>query len=339
MKLSRKQTYLSRRDRTRRRTLGRAPIKLIVALAVIALVVIVPYVVSDSETKEMNEAARAGVAGEFIELTDGVVHYEVAGPEGAPTVVFIHGFSTPYFTWDECFAAVTEAGYRAVRLDLFGRGYSDRPSGVDYDADLYDRQVVELLDKLDITGPVTLAGLSMGGAVSILFADHHPARVNALILVDPAGFPLPMPTTAKLIRIPMVGEYLMRLMGDKTILEGNAGNFYDQSLLPEFNAKFEVQMEYKGFKSALLSTLRHMRLQDLGAEYALVGESGVPTLLVWGKEDTVIPFETSEKVMAAIPQAELVAVEEGAHTPNYENPDIVNPAMLDFLGRVAPIEK
>lgn len=334
MKQTRRRTEHSRRNRM----LGRAPIKLIIGLAAVALLVVIPYVASDSETKEMNEAARAGVAGEFIELTDGVVHYEIAGPEGAPTVVFIHGFSTPYFTWDECFAAVTEAGYRAVRLDLFGRGYSDRPTGVDYDADLFDRQIVELLEKLNITGQVTLTGLSMGGAVSILFADRHPERVNALILVDPAGYPLPMPTTAKLIRVPVLGEYLMRLMGDKTIREGNAGNFYDQSLLPEFNAKFEVQMEYTGFKAALLSTLRNMRLQDLEAEYARVGESGVPTLLVWGKEDTVIPFETSEKVLAAIPQAELVAVEAGAHTPNYENPDVVNPAMLDFLGRVAPIE-
>jgi pimeloyl-ACP methyl ester carboxylesterase len=57
-------------------------------------------------------------------------------------------------------------------------------------------------------------------------------------------------------------------------------------------------------------------------------------LLVWGTEDKVIPFETSRRVLAAMPQAELLAVERAAHTPNYERPELVNAAMVAWLGRL-----
>jgi hypothetical protein len=52
------------------------------------------------ETLALDDRARAGAGGDFIALDDGIVHYELAGPEGAPAVVFVHGFSTPYLTWD-----------------------------------------------------------------------------------------------------------------------------------------------------------------------------------------------------------------------------------------------
>ena len=78
-----------------------------------------------------------------------------------------------------------------------------------------------------------------------------------------------------------------------------------------------------------------MPLQALAESYRAVGASGIPVLLVWGRVDPVIPFETNEQVRAAMPQAELVAVERAAHTPNYERPEVVNSAILGFLAQVA----
>ena len=104
-----------------------------------------------------------------------------------------------------------------------------------------------------------------------------------------------------------------------------------QALLPEFGRKFEVQLGYEGFQAAQLSTLRHMPLQALAESYRAVGATGIPVLLVWGRADPVIPFETNEQVRAALPQAELLAVDDAAHTPNYERPDVVNSALLTFL--------
>ena len=309
---------------------------LAIAALLVAVLAALPLLAPRVETRALDAAARAGTSGAYVELSDGTVHYELAGPEAAPTVVFVCGLSTPYFIWDFTVPALTAAGYRTLRYDLYGRGFSDRPTAVRYDADLFDRQLAELIARLGLHTPVTLAGVSMGGAISVIFAERHPERVNGLILVDPAGFPLPLPLVAKLVKLPGLGEYLMRVAGDRTIRAGMAGNFFDASLLPDFARKFEVQLAYAGFQNAQLSTLRNMPLQSLAASFRSVGASGIPVLLIWGRADRVIPFETSEQVKAAMPQAQLLAVERAAHTPNYERPEVVNPAIERFLAGFAP---
>lgn len=319
---------------------GRLALKIITALVIILVagLAALPFLAPQAETRVMDGQARAGTPGEYVALGDGIVHYEIAGPENAPAVVLIHGFSTPYFIWDGVFPAVVDAGYRAVRYDLYGRGWSDRPTNLDYDADLFDRQLMQLIEKLELKTPLTLAGVSMGGAISVIFAARHPELVRGVILVDPAGFPLPLPATAKLIRFPGVGEYLMRLLGDRTIRQGMATNFHDPAVLEAFAKKFEPQLQYEGFQYAQLSTLRHMPMQSLEAEYRALGESGKPVLLVWGKQDQVIPFATHEKVLAAVPQAELLAVDDAGHVPQYETPEAVNPSVLEFLRKHAGAE-
>ncbi len=145
---------------------------------------------------------------------------------------------------------------------------------------------------------------------------------------------MPMPLAMKLLRVPGIGEYLMRVAGDRSIRAGMGSNFFDAGLLPEFARKFAVQLRYQGFQRGQLSTLRHMPLEGLAESYRAVGAAGTPVLLIWGAEDVVIPFETSQKVLAAIPHSELLAVERAGHTPNYERPELVNPALLAFLGRL-----
>ncbi len=96
-----------------------------------------------------------------MELTDGIVRYEMAGPPDGQVVVLLHGFFNAYFVWDNTFDALAQADLRVLRYDLYGRGYSDRPN-TQYDRDLFDRQLVNLLAALDVTRPVDLVGPSMG---------------------------------------------------------------------------------------------------------------------------------------------------------------------------------
>ena len=144
------------------------------------------------ETKELTPEVRAGLAGEFVQLPDGVVHYELGGPEDGPVVALVHGFSVPYFIWDPTFEALVQAGYRVLRYDLFGRGYSDRPH-LRNDKELFNRQLADLLDVLGIKKCLGVIGLSMGGVISANFCVQNPDRVEKLILIDPAGFPVEIP--------------------------------------------------------------------------------------------------------------------------------------------------
>jgi pimeloyl-ACP methyl ester carboxylesterase len=121
----------------------------------------------------LDDATRAGApGGASFDSPDGATHYEVAGPDTGRVVVMVHGFSVPMYIWDSTFIALGNAGYRAVRYDVYGRGYSDRPDGA-YDGAMFDRQLDDLLDSLHVTGPVDLMGLSYGGFITGHYTAGH----------------------------------------------------------------------------------------------------------------------------------------------------------------------
>lgn len=294
-----------------------------------------PYL---TETENLNDAVRAKAGGSFIQLFDGICHYEFSpllklGKElgvGA-TVVLIHGFSVPYFIWDPTFDFLADSGFRVLRYDLFGRGFSDRPR-TKYDIHLFVRQLKDLLDALNITEPVHLAGLSMGGPISAAFVDEYPERVKSHILVDPAGAKaIAFSPFLLFAQIPVLPKIVLGLAGDESLLKGAASDFFDPELVGLFKERYKPQMKIKGFKRAILSTIRNGMLGSFYETYRRVGRLGKPTLLFWGRNDATIPFTDSDLIRAAIPHAEFRAVEDAGHIPHYEKPEVVNPILLKFL--------
>jgi pimeloyl-ACP methyl ester carboxylesterase len=300
-----------------------------VVLLAIALALAGSYVWRDQERMELTDAARQGVAGSFVRLADGVVHYQLAGPPSEHTVVLVHGFSVPYFIWDPTFDALVASGMRVLRYDLYGRGWSDRPA-VAYDADLFDCQLRELLDALGIHDPIDLAGLSMGGAVAVRFADRHPERVRSLALVDPAYHG---PTRlGGWLRTPLVGEYFMDVAVAPSMPAGQLDDFEHPEGHADYLDRYRVQMRYRGFRRAILSTLRSWeRDPDMREAYARVGASKLPVLLVWGRDDHSVPFAVSDDVRKAMPQVEFHPIDGAGHIPPYENPGVFVPIFEAFL--------
>jgi len=283
------------------------------------------------ESKTLDEKERASAPGSFITLSDGIVHYELAG-NGRHTVVLVCGFSVPSYIWDPTFEALTRAGFRVLRYDLYGRGFSDRPKVV-YDEKLFDRQLFELLSMLKIEYPSDLVGLSMGGPIVLVFADRHPELVRKLVLISPAGMPMERPPILKLLQLPLIGEWLMNRYGDKMLLAGLADDFYEPQRFPDYAEKYKVQMEYKGFRRAILSTMKSSLLTGMRSVYERVGEQGKSVLLIWGEEDRTVPFSQSQEVRMAIPDAEFHSIPWVRHIPHYEKPEAVNPLIIEFLKR------
>jgi pimeloyl-ACP methyl ester carboxylesterase len=288
---------------------------------------IFPYI---GETKELDEATRSSASGSFLRLSDGCTHYELGGPQTGLPVVLVHGFSVPYFIWDPTFAFLTASGFRVLRYDLFGRGYSDRPN-LRYDVDLFCKQLRELLDTLGLDR-VNLIGLSMGGPISATFTARHPERVRKLVLVDPAGAsPVTFSRVLKAATTPGFGELALGLFGSGSLSKGVKSDFYDPAHVKAFVQRYMVQMQYKGFMRALLSTMRTGMLGDFMEEYRTVGEQGTPTLLFWGRDDKTVPFKHSDTIRSAIPQSEFHAFDRCGHIPHYEKPEEANPLLLEFL--------
>jgi len=286
-----------------------------------------PYL---GETKELNDAARASAPGSFVQLSDGCTHYEIHGPGDGQPVVLVHGFSVPYFIWDPTFDFLSKSGFRVLRYDLFGRGYSDRPP-VRYDIDLFCNQLKELLDMLGFKR-INLIGLSMGGPITASFTVRHQQIVKKLILVDPAGArPVTFARVLKGLTAPGFGELAFGLFGRGYMAGSVKSDFYDPEHVKAFVKRYMVQTKYKGFMRAILSTVRNGMLGDFSSTYQEVGEGDTPTMLLWGRDDKTVPFSHSKDLLTAIPQAEFHAFDSCGHLPHYEKPDDVNPLLLQFL--------
>jgi pimeloyl-ACP methyl ester carboxylesterase len=286
-----------------------------------------PYL---GETLILDDQVRAAVEGDFVKSPDGYTHYEMAGPPDGPVVILVQGLSVPYFLWNPTFKALAEAGFRVLRYDLFGRGYSDRPFAV-YNADLFDRQLMHLCSTLSLAQPFDLVGLSMGGSIAMVFTERHPELVRKLCLISPAGFEVSLSSTARLLNIPLLGEILFSLFAEQVVIGSQPKDFFRPERFPDYTDRVRPQMKYKGYRRALLSTLRDGPLDGLSASYRQVGQQDRPILLLWGRQDQTVPFALNEKVREALPRAEFHVIEEAGHVSQYEQPELVNSLLVEFL--------
>lgn len=273
---------------------------------------------------------KQGVAHSFIELEEGWVHYRLEGPATGPLIVFVHGFSVPSFVFDGYVAPLTEAGYRVLTFDNYGRGFSDRPRAV-YNADLTDRLIVGLLDKLGLGEAVHMVGYSMGGAASVIFAARHRDRLLSLTLIAPAGLGVADNANVDLIKRPLIGDWIVRMFGLK-IFHGIAAE--ESKIAPDptrFLADFDRQMDYRGYGDALLSSMRHYPLATSAAAFEEAGRSARPVLVVWGEADRTVPFVNASKLMALMPHAKLHSYPGIGHDIAFTRVPMVSALIADFL--------
>jgi pimeloyl-ACP methyl ester carboxylesterase len=282
------------------------------------------------ETKEIDDQVRASTGGSFIRLSDGFTHYESCGPDNGQAVVLVHGFSVPYFIFEPTFNFLIGAGFRVLRYDLFGRGFSDRPR-VKYNIDLFVDQLKELLDILNIK-QVNLIGLSMGGAIVSAFTVNFPQRVRRLILIDPIGTcSMPLAWFYKAAILPGVSELILGLAGAERMVQSIASDFFDPEHVKMFQDQYRVQLHFRGFKRAILSTLRNKTVDGFPEIYQRLGKLNIPVLLLWGRNDRTLPLEQSREILSAVPRAEFFIIEDCGHIPHYEKPEDVNPILQQFL--------
>jgi pimeloyl-ACP methyl ester carboxylesterase len=306
---------------------------LIVAGAVLLVVVLSAggfYMTKNPETRPLDDAARRAAPGKFVRLSDGVTHYQIDGPDTGRVVVLAHGFSVPLYIWDSTAADLSHAGYRVVRYDAYGRGFSDRPD-VEYSDELYDRQLGELLDSLHIAGKVDLGGVSAGGYVTGVFAGRHPDRVRSLILSDPVSGE--SPPTMRPYDLPVVGEFLWQTEAVPAMAEGQASDLVFPSRFPDWANKYRVQMQYKGFGHALWSSRVFRRGLNTDTIYRRVALANIPVLLIWGEKDQTVPFERSALVRKTIPSAEFHPIPDVGHLPILERASLTDSLILAFLAR------
>jgi pimeloyl-ACP methyl ester carboxylesterase len=284
--------------------------------------------------------------------TKGVrLRYIEAGSAGPP-IVLLHGLGSTVTKWRDTMPIIA-ARRRVIAVDLPGFGRSAAPRGR-YTFGFLAGGITAFLDALKIERCV-LVGNSLGGDTAMWLAAAHPDRVTGLVLVDPA---LPLPagarphpaTTARMAvsSIPGVGELLYSAFvwmtpADKALEEGLRRNVADPSRVAPETARLlleeaEERRRRPALRRPVMSAQRNLMwmLSAKRAEVERVARSlAIPTLLVWGSEDKLVPLATGEEWVAKIPGAELVVMEGAGHNPQVEMPDRFAEIVLAFADRLA----
>lgn len=285
-----------------------------------------------SKRMNLTDEVRRGMPGSFVRLSAGVTHYELRGGSGAETVVLIHGNAAPYVTWDNTIGALSDAGFRVLRYDLFGHGLSDRPRLSRYDRRLYNEQLAELLDRVGIPLPVMVVGTSQGGSIAACFGATHPGAISRLALLAPFFDRVPGQEGGgyRLIVTPVVGDLLFGLLGDRKLADVS-----DSIVSADTRAALQPtvleQYRYRGKKRAVLANLRGDALQDATSCYRSLGEQQIPMLLTYGTADRKIPRESMVRLRELLPGIEYHEIEGAGHLAHYEFADLINPILISFL--------
>ena len=281
---------------------------------------------------DLTPETRKGLPGDFVELSVGVTHYELRGDTNVRTVVLIHGNAGPYVTWENTIGDLCDAGFRVLRYDLIGHGFSDRPRLGTYDAHLYNTQLAELIDHLDMAYPILVVGTSQGGSIGACFAAEDPGKVERLALLSPFfdDFEGSGGVIATLAKTPFVGEAVLQLVPDAKIsdLSERLASADKRAILEPQVAE---QMRFRGKRRAMLANARGDALTDATSCYEGVKAQGIPTLLTWGTGDKLLAGDSMSRLRELLPDIEYHEIEGAAHLAHYEFPDRINPILIRFL--------
>jgi 4,5:9,10-diseco-3-hydroxy-5,9,17-trioxoandrosta-1(10),2-diene-4-oate hydrolase len=267
--------------------------------------------------------------GDFAICGDARMRYIQRGERGAH-IVLIHGLMDSAEYWQNNIDALAER-YRVWAIDLIGFGYSSRITTPVYSLQYFANAVRAFMDTQNIER-AHIVGHSLGGAVALQLARTEPARVDKLVLIAPGTFLINYASTLNPVaRVP----HLPRAMMGFTMTNEQARQRAWSNALghpKEMNpADREMQvrpLRVKGTADALLAMAQSDWLCDLGDALAQIE---MPTLIVWGDRDWVVPVSHAHKHARALPNAELAILKSAGHLPHIEYPHAVNRLMLDFL--------
>jgi pimeloyl-ACP methyl ester carboxylesterase len=259
----------------------------------------------------------------FAEFESFRMAYDEAG-SGIP-ILFIHGYPLNRRMWQPQIDALSIDAH-VIAPDLRGHGDSTPTEGV-YSMDLLAEDCAKLLDTLNITEKIVVCGLSMGGYISFAFARKFPNRLAALILT--ATRAAPDTEEGKLNRQRSIA--LAREQGIAPIIESMLARVLSPVTLQNNPALVETVRQIMQHTSlqAVMGDLQGM-IERIDSR-PFLKQISVPTLIIHGKDDNLIPIEEAQAMQAAIPSSRLLILENAAHLPNLEASERFNQAIREFI--------
>ena len=275
---------------------------------------------------------------QFMDLQGQLVHYRDEGPRDDPEpLLLLHGTSSSLHTW-EGWAKALRGRHRVISLDLPAYGltgpWTGAFAGRPYTAEAYVDLVLRVLDQLEVKRFVG-AGNSMGGEVAWRLAQRAPDRVTRLVLVDAAGYRYPpgsIPLAWRIARVPLLNTLSEQLMARPLIVQGLTSVVADPKRITEamVDRYYELTLR-EGNRHAFVQRARDW---TPGEGVDKVSGLQLPTLVLWGAQDRLIPPALAQRFAADIPGAQVVVLPDLGHIPQEEDPQRSLAPVLVFLDGV-----
>lgn len=272
-----------------------------------------------------------------VPVGPGAMHVERFG-HGGTAVILIHGFPTSSFLWRNIAPAITDAGHTAYAVDMFGHGESDRP----YDSDFGIASQAEYLDAAMTALRVArgvLVGVDIGGNVALRLAATRPERVEKLVLINtPAFDELPAKDITQLQR--NTAKFAVRttrgILGAAPLIDAvlKASVADPEKHMPtKLIARYLAPFVGKDGTNHLLTLAGSISADDM--EDIEMRDIHVPTLILWGEEDTFVDSKIGDKLANELPDGRLVKMPGVARLLPEENPDFLAEHLIDFMKKRA----
>jgi pimeloyl-ACP methyl ester carboxylesterase len=259
-----------------------------------------------------------------------------------PALLLIHGIGNSLETWASQIEDLSR-DYTVIAPDLLGHGRSDKPRA-DYSVAAYANGMRDLISVLGVDR-VTVVGHSLGGGVATQFAYQFPERCERMVLVSAGGVSRAVHPMLRALTAPLAEHAMacLQLPGARPV----AKVFFELLRVTGNDLSRDTPDVMLMFDALRDSFSRKAFLRTLSAVVDLQGQvvtmldrcyltQGMPTLLVWGKRDAVIPYEHGLLAHAAMPGSQLVTFDEAGHFPHHTDPERFNQVLREFLGTTQP---
>jgi pimeloyl-ACP methyl ester carboxylesterase len=268
----------------------------------------------------------------FIDAAGMKVHLRDEGVRDDPSpIVLLHGTAASLHTWEGWVAAL-KARRRVIRFDLPGFGLTGPSPDADYSIENNVRFITAMLDRLGVRHCV-LGGNSFGGNIAWRTALSHPDRVDRLILVDAGGYALAgssPPLGFRIAQLPGLNRLFESTL-PRSLIESSVRAVYGDpsKVTPELVDRYYELALREGNRKALAQRFAQARPGELAAR---IPELKLPTLILWGGKDGLVPPEAAERFHRDIAGSKFVMFDDLGHVPHEEDPGQTVAAVKEFLG-------
>lgn len=309
----------------------------IVTIVLLAVVLVGPFLVPVPPLQDaVSPEQLADADSQFVEVNGLRLHYKIAG-QGEPALLLLHGFAASTFTWREVMPSLAQEG-TAIAFDRPAFGLTERPMPDEWQGENPYRTeaqpgfVIGLMDKLGMTEAV-LVGNSAGGTVAVSTALNYPERVTALVLVDPAiyaggGTPNWLRPILRTPQARRLGPLFVRRIQEWGQDMLNSAWHDPAKVTPEVREGYTKLLRIANWDRALWEFT--LASHPLGLPDRL-NELQMPTLVITGDDDRIVPTEQSVRLAGELPNAELAVIPNCGHVPQEECPETFLDTVRTFL--------